>query len=462
VCLAAAEPRPSLDKIDHFVFIVESGFSFDSVFGSRPHVEGQPGAHNQTDLRNYWEYASFYVIQDQFFENSLNIPEIHARLRGAAVTSKIYQSAQDFDTDARNNTLPQVSWLDAPQIAASRGLAGVDFATARINAVARSRSWYQSAIFLAFRDPGSYPDHVKPPAQNLGPRVPSLSIGPWSRAAFHDHKPYSFDSWIRTLENRFHLQPSTPATTFDMYDAFDFAQEIREPVILDGNPLRPYSAEGQQQHFATGWLANVHTCFGTWTLSPGSVVDGYVRDFSDEEIPAPFTDVIATVRDSENIARRAEVVYAGPLQVNYLIPVDTAPGLATVTIRGPKRTHTGTAIIAPVSPGLLSSTKMGDGYAQGFNDTTGEWIPATPPAGSTLRLFGMGFRNRRSLGDVKVTIDGRGIKVLHAGQSPAYANLDELDIEIPAGLAGTGIQLLWLSVEGIRANPVRIDFGSGQ
>jgi hypothetical protein len=101
-------------------------------------------------------------------------------------------------------------------------------------------------------------------------------------------------------------------------------------------------------------------------------------------------------------------------------------------------------------------------YAMGFNDATGEWIPSAPPAGSMLRLFGMGFRNRRSLDDVKVTVEGRQLRVLYAGPSPLDGKLDELDVESPAELSGTGTQLLWLSVEGIRANPVRVEFGSGQ
>ena len=50
-----------------------------------------------------------------------------------------------------------------------------------------------------------------------------------------DHKTYSFESWLKIVEERFDVHPMTARDTnaLDMLDAFDFNQAPRPPVILD-------------------------------------------------------------------------------------------------------------------------------------------------------------------------------------------------------------------------------------
>jgi phospholipase C len=63
-------------------------------------------------------------------------------------------------------------------------------------------------------------------------------ISPYARQGYIDHKTYSFESWLRIVEERFGVQPMTARDkrTVDMIDAFNFNQKPRLPVILEATP----------------------------------------------------------------------------------------------------------------------------------------------------------------------------------------------------------------------------------
>ncbi len=69
--------------------------------------------------------------------------------------------------------------------------------------------WNSTAIFIAWDDWGGYYDHVPPPfvdEYGLGIRVPSLVIpSPYAKQNYVDHNTYSFDSWLKIIEERFGL-----------------------------------------------------------------------------------------------------------------------------------------------------------------------------------------------------------------------------------------------------------------
>jgi uncharacterized protein (TIGR03437 family) len=74
-----------------------------------------------------------------------------------------------------------------------------------------------------------------------------------------------------------------------------------------------------------------------------------------------------------------------------------------------------------------------------------------------LSLYGTGIRNRSSLGNVSVTIDGTSAPVLFAGPQGSYAGLDQVNVAVPLLLRGTGETDLVLTVDGQAANTVRVN-----
>jgi phospholipase C len=168
------------------------------------------------------------------------------------------QPLGNFLYKARHDTLPAVSWIvpDGPDSEHPRALVstGQAYVTRVINAVMRSRDWTSSAIFLAWDDWGGFYDNVVPPrvdALGYGIRVPAIVISPFARRGYLDHHTYSFDSYLKFIEDDFlggaRLNPKTdgrPDPRPDLRDAmadslrrdFNFVQQPRPPLLLNPCP----------------------------------------------------------------------------------------------------------------------------------------------------------------------------------------------------------------------------------
>lgn len=112
------------------------------------------------------------------------------------------------------------------------------YVTGLVNAVMKSPDWNSTAIFISWDDCGGFYDHVQPPKidyYGFGIRVPGLVISPYSKQGYIDHNTYSFESWLRIVEERFSVQSMTARDrdSSDMIDTFDFSQKPRPPVILN-------------------------------------------------------------------------------------------------------------------------------------------------------------------------------------------------------------------------------------
>jgi uncharacterized protein (TIGR03437 family) len=66
----------------------------------------------------------------------------------------------------------------------------------------------------------------------------------------------------------------------------------------------------------------------------------------------------------------------------------------------------------------------------------------------------MGFT---SLDNVHCTIGGVSAPVLYAGPQNTFTGLDQVNVQIPAELAGRGEVTVVLSVDGQLANPVTVN-----
>jgi phospholipase C len=132
------------------------------------------------------------------------------------------RSNLDFYAMAERGTLPSVSWVmpvkdagDHPPDDISKGQA---FVTRILNAVMRGPKdqWLHTAIFVTWDDWGGFYDHVLPPRvdeNGWGLRVPAFLVSPWARPGYIDHATYSFDAFLKLIEDRFlsgqRLDPAT-------------------------------------------------------------------------------------------------------------------------------------------------------------------------------------------------------------------------------------------------------------
>jgi len=156
-------------------------------------------------------------------------------------------------------TLPAVSWISPNQPDSEHPPAlistGMAYVTKIINAVMRHPAiWDSTAIFLAWDDWGGFYDHVFPPAVDplgYGIRVPAMVISPFAKKGFIDPHTYSFDSYLRFIEDDFlggaRLDPNTDGRfdprpdvrerlAGDLTRDFDFNMAPRPPMILNPCP----------------------------------------------------------------------------------------------------------------------------------------------------------------------------------------------------------------------------------
>ena len=157
---------------------------------------------------------------------------------------RLVDTAQ-FYKDAQSGNLPSISWIcpylgselsDHPAFKGGMQKP-MAYVTGLINAVMNGPDWDSTAIFVSWDDWGGYYDSVAPPfvdEYGFGLRVPSLVISPYAKESFIDHNTYSFDSWLKLIEERFGVEPMTARdkNADDMSNSFDFTQKPRAPVIL--------------------------------------------------------------------------------------------------------------------------------------------------------------------------------------------------------------------------------------
>jgi uncharacterized protein (TIGR03437 family) len=200
--------------------------------------------------------------------------------------------------------------------------------------------------------------------------------------------------------------------------------------------------------------------------------------------PIALGGVTLTVTDSAGTARVAPLMYVSASQINFVVPAGTVAGNAQFTISNGSAaslttTGTTTGIIQSVAPTLFTMSGDGKGVpaANAIQVTTAapqtqssvpvfqctpsgcESTPIALSANTTvyLILYGTGIRNRSSLANVTININGTDVPVLYAGPQPSYEGLDQINVQLPQSLSGSGQVNVVLTVDGQTANVVTID-----
>jgi len=394
--------------------------------------------------------------------------------------------ATQFYTDAQNGALPQVSWIIPNSTLSEHPPAsvadGMNYVTGLVNAVMNSPEWNSTAILIAWDDWGGFYDHVDPPTVDkygLGIRVPGLVVSPYARQGYVDHKTYSFESWLRLIEERFGVNPMTGRdnTANDMTDAFDFTQQPRSAVLM--NPSgSPYPLTLQSVAHTTGTLAATNSAYGTYALAPETIASLYGSNLAAapqwaqlQPLPTNLGGVTVTLKDANGGVFPAQIFYVSPTQVNWLIPKGVASGVATITLANGSATFTGTATISSTAPGLYTATQTGQGPAAAqttdgktYTTTTQctaagscTLVPINVTSQPYLILYGTGIRGAAQ-SNVSVKIGNIDATVTYAGAQGTYAGLDQVNVALPATLKGRGQQVVTVTVNGQATNMAQLLF----
>jgi uncharacterized protein (TIGR03437 family) len=182
-------------------------------------------------------------------------------------------------------------------------------------------------------------------------------------------------------------------------------------------------------------------------VAPGSIVTLYGQDLagaSDIAFSTPLPVQLAGAAVRVNGAP-ARLFYAGPGQINFLLPEETEIGTARVTVENLGRASQELDVtVAETAPGLF--TAGGKVAARRARDHS----PVTQAqAGEVIELYATGLGRLASTSTV--TVGGQTAELIYAGPAPGYAGLYQLNIRIPGGVQGD-VEVV-LSVAGRFSNP---------
>jgi uncharacterized protein (TIGR03437 family) len=203
-------------------------------------------------------------------------------------------------------------------------------------------------------------------------------------------------------------------------------------------------------------------------LATGSVLNG--------AFPTTLGGTTMTLVDATNTSYPVQMYYAGPSQVNYYVPGNAQPGPATVTVTSGDGTQTtGNVLVAPVAPGLFTANASGQGAASALaicagvctgwpnRQANGQYVQdaftcsgsagcAPQPLGMgssdtvVVEFFGTGFRHISSPAALTVQINGQNVPYQYAG-AQGDTGLDQLNVQLPNSLAGSGVVTLVVTVQ---------------
>ncbi|HYA57244.1 MAG TPA: alkaline phosphatase family protein [Thermoplasmata archaeon] len=135
----------------------------------------------------------------------------HESYTGAFVSH--YVPNTQFYSDAKNGTLPSISWVipagqDSDHPLMSNNTVSQDYVASIVDAVETSPEWNSSILYITWDDWGGFYDSVKPPLadnQQLGFRVPLLVVSPYTAKGWIATSQGYFEAILRTMEWRFGL-----------------------------------------------------------------------------------------------------------------------------------------------------------------------------------------------------------------------------------------------------------------
>ncbi|HWQ36081.1 MAG TPA: S8 family serine peptidase [Blastocatellia bacterium] len=185
-------------------------------------------------------------------------------------------------------------------------------------------------------------------------------------------------------------------------------------------------------------------------------------------LPTALGGVSVRVTDSKGAQQLAPLFFVAPTQINYTLPSGLALGTATIeVIRDGSVVANGAVSINTVWPAFFTTNSAGTGAAainvlrvhngQVSYDNENNPIDLSV-AGDTVYavLFGTGIRGRSGTNNVKITLGGKPLNAEYAGPQNGYAGLDQMNVPLPASLAGRGTLELIVYVDGWQTNTVRL------
>lgn len=189
-------------------------------------------------------------------------------------------------------------------------------------------------------------------------------------------------------------------------------------------------------------LAIVNAANSRAYAAPGSIVAAYSTGISTETASArsiPLPREMGGVRvfvgfDQET---QCELFYVSPNQINFLMP-DVGVGLQRITaVNASGQRFAGDVFLTHPAPGVFTRDGTGEGRA------AADWYPW----GVSLYVTGLNPAFIASPDFVRIRTRGQEYPALWVGWAPGFVGLAQVNVPLPAGVAGSGASLFVGSAE---------------
>jgi uncharacterized protein (TIGR03437 family) len=239
-------------------------------------------------------------------------------------------------------------------------------------------------------------------------------------------------------------------------------------------------AAEERELFVVSFAGGIDVPRAGFAVAYGPVMAERDSESHGPRLPLSLGGVSVAVTDAKGVTRPAGINWAsaGWGQVNFVIPAESAVGPARMTVVRTDGSRTSANLtIADTAPGFRTGIScrgaalgsMTQVFADGrkvqgpiseCHSKICAALPVPVESGATtrVRLVGSGFRYAGAASQIEVTVGGKRVPVVSFG-SAGEPGMDQLTVEIPAALRGSGEADLVCRINGRIANAVRIRIG---
>jgi uncharacterized protein (TIGR03437 family) len=191
---------------------------------------------------------------------------------------------------------------------------------------------------------------------------------------------------------------------------------------------------------------------GGLSVAAGSLISIFGQNLSSSTASAPYPWPAQLNDTTVNIdGTPCPLTYAAPLQVNGLVPSNLMPGLHNLTLVDSQGQHSINLMIESIVPALFYEA----GNAAAAQHSNYQPVSASSPAavGESISLYATGLGPVTLLNGLEVAnqtpsvyIGGQSATVTFAGRAPGYQGLDQINVQIPAGVqSGASVPVVVVS-----------------
>jgi uncharacterized protein (TIGR03437 family) len=251
-----------------------------------------------------------------------------------------------------------------------------------------------------------------------------------------------------------------------------------QPVVVNGTVFTTYIS-GE----AAAWAIPPATATTLYSFSSASFLSSLAPGAIASAFGANLQGASVMVADGSGALEQATVLFSSPGQINYLVPDDAGTGRGAVTVTTSSGDTLSTALqISDVAPGIFAANGNAQGVAAAQAlligpDGSQQYVPVarcgaapgscvaqpihletTTTGLAVLILYGTGIRGFTSLDNVRCSIGRVSAPIIYAGPQNTFAGLDQVNVQLPAELAGRGEVDVTLWVDGQLSNTVTVSF----